>query len=395
MKDIVIIGGGPAGLTAAINIARKNKKVTIIEKNSRCGKKLLMTGNGKCNYFNKDQNISHYHTSSKTELKEIINENNLKKVNSFFDSLGIIPTVNNGYYYPFTKSAVTIWNALIFEAKRLNVEIITDLEITEIKKEKTFIINPDKENIKANTIIIATGGKSMPKTGSDGLGYELAKKLGHKIIEPKPSLTGLKGKGTYFKKWSGIRIDAALSLYQNDKLIKKEYGKVQLTDYGISGIVTFNISRYIEENKKNIVKINFIPFTKESAYTWLKNQAKKTNYPISEILERFLNYRLVDIIIKKSNIKTKNFKNLNEKDYKNLVYNLTNFEIEIEKTNSFEKAEVTKGGISLDEVNIKTLESKIVKKLYFAGEILDIDGDCGGYNLTNCWIDGIIIGENI
>lgn len=395
MKDIVIIGAGPAGLSAAINIARKNKKVTIIEKNNKCGKKLLMTGNGKCNYFNIDQDISHYHTSSHIDLNEIINKQNLKKVDNFFNSLGIIPTINNGYYYPFTKSALTIWNALIYEAKRLKVEIITDIEITEIKKEKTFIINPNKENIKANKIIIASGGKTMPKTGSDGRGYELAQKLGHKIIEPKPSLTGLKGKENYFKKWSGIRTKAILSLYQNDILIKKEEGTVQLTDYGISGIVTFNLSNYFEKNKTNIVKINFIPFVKESPYIWLKKQAKKTNYPIREVLERFLHYRLVDIILKKTNIKTENFKKLNEKDYKNLVYNLINFEIEITDTNCFEKAEVTKGGISLDEINIKTLESKIVKNLYFAGEILDIDGDCGGYNLTNCWIDGIIIGENI
>jgi len=395
MKDIVVIGAGPAGLSAAINIARKNKKVTVIERNSKCGKKLLMTGNGKCNYFNEDQDISHYHTSSKVNLNEIINKQNLKKVDNFFDSLGIIPTINNGYYSPCTKSAITIWNALIYEAKRLNVEIITDLEINEIKKEKTFIINPNKENIKANKIIIASGGKSMPKTGSDGLGYELAQKLGHKIIKPKPSLTGLKGKENYFKKWSGIRTDATLSLYQNDNLIKKETGTVQLTDYGISGIVSFNLSTYIDKNKTNIVKINFIPFIEESPYTWLKKEAKKTNYPIREVLERFLHYRLVDIILKKSNIKAQTFKNINEKDYKKLVYNLTNFEIEIVDTNSFEKAEVTKGGVSLDEINIKTLESKIVKNLYFAGEILDIDGDCGGYNLTNCWIDGIIIGENI
>lgn len=395
MKDIVIIGAGPAGLSAAINIARKNKKVTIIERNSKCGKKLLMTGNGKCNYFNIDQDISHYHTSSHIDLNEIINKQNLKKVDNFFNSLGIIPTINNGYYYPFTKSALTIWNALIYEAKRLKVEIITDIEITEIKKEKTFIINPNKENIKANKIVIASGGKTMPKTGSDGRGYALAQKLGHRIIEPKPSLTGLKGKENYFKKWSGIRTEAILSLYQNDILIKKEEGTVQLTDYGISGIVTFNLSNYFEKNKTNIVKINFIPFVKESPYIWLKKQAKKTEYPIREVLERFLHYRLVDIILKKTNIKTENFKKLNEKDYKNLVYNLINFEIEITDTNSFEKAEVTKGGISLDEINIKTLESKIVKNLYFAGEILDIDGDCGGYNLTNCWIDGIIIGENI
>ena len=393
MRDIVIIGAGPAGLTAAITIARKNKRVTIIEKNSKCGKKLLVTGGGKCNYFNEDQNINHYHTSSNVNLNEIINEKNLAKVKDFFDSLGIIPSINNGYYYPCTKSAITIWNALTYEAKRLGVEIITDLEVIDITKEDTFIIKTNRENIKAKKVIIASGGKAMPKTGSDGIGYEIANKFNHKIIEVKPSLTGLKGNENYFKKWSGIRTEATLSLYNDGKLIKKESGTLQLTDYGISGIVTFNISRYAKNN--TIVKINFLPFIEESAYTWLKKQAKKTNYPIREVLERVLNYKLVDIIIKKSNIKSNNFKHLKEEEYKNLVYNLTNFEIKIIDKNSFEKAEVCQGGVSLDEINIKTLESKKVKNLYFIGEVLDIDGDCGGYNLTNCWINGLIVGENI
>lgn len=398
MKDLVIIGAGPAGLTAAITAAKRGKKVTIIERNNKCGKKLLITGSGKCNYFNEDQNINHYHTSSKENLDILINKKNIDKALNFFDTLGIIPNIKNGYYYPSTNEAVTIYNALIYEAKKLNIEIIYDTKITEIIKKDSFILNPSKEKIKAKKIIIASGSKAMPKTGSDGSGYNLAKSLNHTIIEPKPGLVGLKGNETYFKKWSGIRSDVIITHYEDEKLIRKEQGNIQLTDYGISGIVTFNISSHIARNinnHKEIVKINFIPWVKQSAYTWLKTQAEKTKCPIKETLERFINYKLADIIIKKTNIKTNSFSKLKEKEFKNLVYNLTNFEIEIKNVNSFEKAQVCSGGISLNEINLKTLESKIIKNLFFAGEIIDINGDCGGYNLTNAWITGIIAGQSI
>ncbi len=398
MKDIVIIGAGPAGLTAAITAAKRGKKVTIIEGNSKCGKKLLITGSGKCNYFNIDQNITHYHSSSIEKLNKIINEKNLNKVLSFFDDLGIVPNIKSGYYYPSTNEAITIWNALIYEAKKLGIEIIYDTKITEIIKKDHFILNPNKENIKAEKLIIASGSKAAPKTGSDGTGYELAKKLNHTLIEPKPGLVGLRGKETYFNKWSGIRSDVILTHYEDGKFIKKEEGNIQLTNYGISGIVSFNLSSYIARNidkHKEIVKINFIPWVKESAYTWLKKRAEKTKNPIQETLERFINYKLAHIIIKKSNIKTNSFNKLKDEEFKNLVYNLTNFEIEITEVNSFEKAQVCSGGIPLNEIHLDTLESKKTKNLFFAGEIIDIDGDCGGYNLTNAWITGIIVGESI
>lgn len=397
MRDIVVIGGGPSGLTAAIIAARKGKKVSIIEKNNKCGKKLLITGNGKCNYFNENQKLSNYHSNNNELINKIITEENLNKVKSFFNSLGIVPKIKNGYYYPFTEMAITIQNALLYEIKKNNIEIIYDLNVTEIIKKDCFVINPNKENIKAKKIILSTGSKAAPKTGSDGSGYTLAKSLNHTIIEPKPALVGLKGNDPYFKKWSGIRTDAIISLYEDDKLIQKENGNLQLTDYGISGIVVFNLSSHISKNLKNHneeIHINFMPWLNESAYNYLKKQAK-LSYPIKETLERFLNYKLVDIIIKKSNIKTDNFKKLSDNDFKNLVYNLTNFPIKITDTNSFEKAQVCSGGIPLTEININTFESKKKNNLYLTGEILDVDGNCGGYNLTFAWISGIIAGENV
>lgn len=398
MKDIVIIGGGAAGLAAAITAARRNKKVTIIERNEKCGKKLLITGNGKCNYWNKNQDLSHYHSSNKELLKQIINKENEKKVLSFFDSLGIIPKIKNEYYYPITGQASTIEHALIYEAKKLNIEIINNITVTKIIKNDFFIINPEKEHIKTKKIILASGSKAAPKTGSDGLGYELAKSLNHNIITPKPSLVQLKGEEPYFKKWNGIRTDVTLALYEDNKLIKKENGEIQLTDYGISGIVTFNLSGHIAKNidkHEEKIIINFMPWLKENPHKWLKKQIEILDLPVSETLERILNYKLINILLKKAEIKTNNWNKITDKDFSNLIRTLTNFELIITSTNSFDKAQVCSGGIPLTEINLKTMESKETKDLYLAGEIIDVDGDCGGYNLGFAWISGIIAGENV
>lgn len=396
MRDLCIIGAGASGLTAAITAARRGKKVTIIERNEKCGKKLLLTGNGKCNYFNQDQDLSHYSSNNEELISKIINEKNTNKVLSFFESLGIVPKIKNGYYYPSSESSITIWNALLYEAKKLKVEFITNLKVEEIKKEKHFIINPNKENIQTKKLIISTGGMSFPKTGSDGIGYKLAEMLNHSIIKPKPSLVQLRGEESYFKKWNGIRTDAVVSLYENGNFVKKEEGILQLTDYGISGIISFNLSRYISRNlDKNIkVMINFIPWVKTNPHEFIKEKIK-LNLPISDTLERFINYKLVNIIIKKSQIKTNNFNKLSSKEFSNLIKALTQFELKITSVNSFDKAQTTIGGIPLDEINLEKMESLKTDNLYFTGEIIDIDADCGGYNLTLSWITGIIAGENV
>ena len=391
MKEICIIGGGAAGLTAAITIARRGKKVTIIESMDKCGKKLSITGNGRCNYYNENQKIEKYHSNNPELIKKIITQENLEKVNVFFNSLGIIPTIKDGYYYPFSKNASTILNALIYEAKRLNVEIINNIKVEKIIKKDFYIINPDKEKIEAKKIIITTGSKAAPKTGSDGSGYDLAMNLGHKIIKPTPSLVSLKGNENYFKKWSGVRTEVILSFEKEGSIIK-ENGEIQLTDQGISGIVTFNMSNHV--TKGVIIKINFLPFVKEDKKNWIK-KLKKLNYPINETFERILNYKLVNVIIKKTKLQTNDFNKLTDKELNNLINNLFDFEFKVTELGSFDKAQVCKGGIPLTQININTFESQIVKNLYFAGEIIDINGDCGGYNLTFAWISGIKVGENI
>ncbi len=400
MKQVVIIGGGASGLTAAITAARNGKDVTIIEKNNKCGKKLLITGNGKCNFWNQDQNINHYHSSTPDILKNFITKERQNTVLNFFDSLGLVPKIKNGYYYPFSNQASSIQNILLQECQKLNIQIINDVNVEEIIKKDCFIINPNKENIKTKNIILATGSKAAPKTGSDGSGYDLAKKLGHSIIHPLPSLVQLKGNETYFKNWSGIRCDVIANLYIDNTFAKKELGEIQLTDYGVSGICIFNLSSKaaiaLNNHQKVTLKINFMPFTqnpKQYLKTLNQNAYKKT---ISELLEGFLHYKLIDIILKKANIKRNiPLNTLSENELNNLIKTLTEFELKINMTHTLDHAQVCSGGVPLTEINSQTLESLKTKNLYFTGEIIDIDGDCGGYNLGWAWMSGIIAGKNV
>ena len=400
MKEVVIVGGGASGLTAAITAARNGKDVTIIERNNKCGKKILITGNGRCNFWNTDENLSHFHSSNSNLLKEFITDERKNSILKFFDSLGLAYKTKNGYYYPFSNQAFTVENALLSECKKLNIKIINDITVEKIIKKDCFIINPDKENIKAKNIIIATGSKAAPKTGSDGLGYEISKSLGHNIITPLPSLVQLKADEPYFKNWSGIRTDVKVNLLINHKYIKSETGEIQLTNYGLSGICIFNLSgetaKALNQNKNVIISINFIPFAsnpKIFLQTLNKNSYHKT---ISELLEGILHYKLVDIIIKKTHLKRDLLLNtLTDNELNNLIKTLTDFQIEILDTHTLDHAQVCSGGIPLTEINSKTLESLKVKNLYFTGEIIDIDGDCGGYNLGWAWMSGIIAGKNV
>lgn len=405
MDKIVIIGGGASGLVSAIISKNKNNEVILLERNKDCGKKLLMTGNGRCNYFNSNQDLSNYYSNTKTQIKEFINTKNIYKVLKFFDYLEITPKIKDNLYYPFSNQALTIKNVLVEEVKRSGVIIKNNFLVEDIKKENNkFIIKSDKETITCDKVIISTGSYSYPKTGSTGMGYKFLEKFGHKIEKVYPNLMGVKSDAKFLKDWSGVRSEVKLSLYEDNKLLKEEYGEAQFTKYGISGICTFNLSGLIakglDNNKKEIIKINFIPFLdyieKEEYIEWLIYKTKKLDLSISKVLERILNYKLINIILKESNIDSnKLFTDLSKEEQNILIDNLISFELKITDTNNFDEAQTCSGGVSLKEVNLETMESKLVSNLYITGELLDIVGLCGGYNLTIAWLSGILAGRSV
>lgn len=406
MEKIAIVGGGASGLVAAIAAKTKMNEVIILEKNDSCGKKILVTGNGRCNYWNTDQSISHYHSEDEELIKDFITETNCQMVIDFFAYLGIIPKIKNGYYYPSSNQALSIKNALLSLVKEKNIIIKENILVESISYEKEkFVISYGDNKLIVDKVIIATGTKASQKINTKNNGYELVKQLGHTLIEPLPALVQLQGSKKYLKKWNGVRTDVKIILEEDNKKIAQEEGEIQLTDYGISGICTFNLSYYVakglKKGKKEVVKINFLPFIKQESlkdyFLWMEKRVQKIQkVSIKENLELLLNYKLVEVILEISNIKKDlTWQELNNYQKEQLIKNLVAFELEIIKTNPIERAQVCSGGVPLKELNLKTMESKILKNLYLTGELIDIVGDCGGYNLSIAWISGLLAGIDI
>ncbi|MBQ6134742.1 MAG: aminoacetone oxidase family FAD-binding enzyme [Bacilli bacterium] len=401
MKRVLIIGGGPSGFTTAILAKNKNTEVKILERNSSSLKKLLMTGNGKCNYFNETYSISNYHSANIEKVGEFITEKNLLEVKNFFRFLGIVPKVKNGCYYPFSMQASTVKNALEEASKACGVEVINNCLVTEIhKKENGFSVICDEEEILCDVLVLACGSKACPKTGSDGMGYSFLKELGHTLVPPVPALVQLIGEGDYFKKWDGVRSEVSLKLLEDGKEISESYGEIQLTDYGLSGICVFDlsheVSRGLLDGKKEVIQINFVPFAKDFSSWFDQYSREHSNKNIQDLLEGFLNFKLVSVILEKSSLSCSSlYSNLSKEEKRVLCQNLENFSVPIIGTKDFDSCQVCNGGVSLDEVSLSTMESLKIKDLYIVGELLDINGNCGGYNLTTCWISGLLAGKRI
>lgn len=402
MKKVVIIGGGASGLISSIFAKDKDNEVIVLERNSICGKKILATGNGRCNYWNEDQNLRHYNSTSKNLLEKIITLDNQKQIMTLFNRIGIVPKIKNGYYYPTSNQAISIRNALVTEATKLGVKIYQDALVDKVTHSNNkYIVEFNNKKIIADSLIIATGSKASPKTGSTGIGYTLAKSLGHTIIEPLPALVQLVGQGKYFTSWDGIRSDVNVSLYAANKFIKEETGEIQLTSYGVSGICIFNLSRfasaYLKENKKVEVVINFLPWLKEDAITYFdKRTSLMPSRTIFELLEGLLNNKLLNTFLSILKLdESRKWTNMSKQEKINLINILTNFHLPIIDTKSFDNAQVCSGGVDLSEINPNTMESLINKNLYIVGELLDVDGDCGGYNLSFAWISGMLAGKSI
>ncbi len=401
MSKVVVIGGGASGLIAAI-VASFQNEVILLEKTEKCGKKILLTGNGRCNYWNQDISPSNYHTDSSSTLKEIIKEENQKEVLSFLEQLGIYPKIKNGYYYPYSNQASSIRTILLSEVEKRKIEVISSFPVESIKKEQEqFILSSAERKIVCDQVILAAGSKACPKTGSDGSGYGLAENFGHTMNPITPALVQLKAKTSFLKDWNGVRVDAKIRLLIENECKEEEQGELLLTDYGISGICTLNVSgmasKNLSQKKRVSVIINFLPNLESSFYDWFTERNKKIqNHTIEELLESILPYQLMLVLLKEAKINRNAFWNeLTEVQQKRLADTIEKFSLEIIGTNDFEKAQVATGGISLKEVNPHTMESKLVKNLYFVGEILDVDGKCGGFNLAFAWISGYLAGKGV
>ena len=398
---IAVIGGGASGLTAAIAAARNGAEVTICEKLNRVGKKILATGNGRCNYTNMNLSKECYHSNNLNFAEEVMKFFNLDKTLVFFEDLGILPYVDeSGKVYPNSLQASSVLDVLRYELKRHKVKEVTDFNVTALRKSKDKFSIIGNDTITADRVILATGGKASPQLGSDGKGYELAKSLGHEIIEPFPALVQLKLSGKYFKRIAGIKFDGIVKAYAGDRLIREEEGEILFTDYGISGPPILQVSRKVIEelNKKNkpFLTIDMFPgYSKLKLYEILQDRFRRVNYKtIEESMIGFINKKLIPVVFYEAGFEDLNkiCGKLNKKEIYKIIEILKEWKFEVIGHNSWQQAQSTAGGIKLSEVNPKTLESLKVKGLYFAGEILDVDGDCGGFNLQWAWSSGYTAG---
>lgn len=403
MKKVGIIGAGASGLVCAIQAVSKDVSVILFDKNPIVGKKLLATGNGRCNYWNSDQNLEHYHTSNPELLSNIITPFVQKEVLDFFDSLGIVPNIRDGYYYPYSNQASSIRDLLESYAKKVGVEFSLDTVVLDVYTEDSKFVVVTKDGREYfDDLVIATGSKASPKTGSTGDGYFLAKKFGHSIVPVCPALVQVVTKGDFLKDWSGVRALCTVSLYQDDSFIKKESGEVQLTDYGVSGICVFNLSRYISrgilDKHEFRLSFNFLPFlegkSKDFVFSWFASRGNILGeYRLVEFLEGILPYKLLLVILKRCGISFKsNWNSLDVCEKECLIRMILEFPVIATDTKDFSSSQVCSGGVPLTEVS-SSLESKKVNNLYFIGEVLDVDGDCGGYNLGFGFMTGMIVGR--
>ncbi len=404
MSKIIIIGGGASGLVAAITAAKNNNEVILLERNNTCGKKLLITGNGHCNYWNSNQDLNNYHSSSPL-IEDIITPSNLNTVSDFLTNLGLVPKIKNGYYYPLSNQASSIKNTLYDTALRHKVLIKENFLVENItKKNNTFFITSSTETLTADKVIIATGSKSAPKTGSTGTGYTLLQRMHHTILPVLPALVKLHTEDKILSSLAGVRCDAHLSLYENNKLIATEQGEVQFNKDTISGICTFNLSYYastgLAMSKEEVIHLNFLPFLKELSseelLSWFNSRNRMLQNPsLTQLLEPLLNYKIINYFLKKLKFSlSTTWQDLTIQEKNKLLSLLTNYPLVITATASFDEAQTCTGGVPLDEINTATMESKLIANLYIVGELLDVTGNCGGYNLTFAFISGYLAGRS-
>ena len=401
-RHVVIVGGGASGLLAAISAAHEGADVTIVEQKDKLGKKILSTGNGRCNLTNEYMNKDCFRGDDISVVSKVLKQFGYQQTISFFEELGVILKERQGYIYPITEQAGTILDVLCMEIKQLGVRVMLNQSVVSISKSDSFFqVKTSKERLTCNAVILATGGKAASVLGSDGSGYTLAKSFGHRISPVVPALVQLVGKGHFYKQVSGVRTQAKVSLYIDEKLACEDTGELQLTNYGISGIPVFQVSRYaakaLYEKRSVMAELDLLPsLTDDEFEDFLSKRIQMQAYKTAEeFLTGIFNKKLIGLLLKASRIDTDtSICDVTEEQLKKLLHVSKHFRIEIQETNGFEQAQVCAGGVCTTEVHPQTMESMYIDGLYFTGELLDIDGMCGGYNLQWAWSTGFIAGKH-
>lgn len=402
---LIVIGGGASGLIAAITAHDMGIDTAIIEHNDRIGKKLLVTGNGRCNISNESILNHSYHSDNENFYSNALKTFNVRNTIDFFSSIGLpLITLEDGKLFPMSLQASSVLDILRFAIDDRNIPVYLNTNVLEIKKaEKHFtILTNTEENYKCSKIILCTGGKSAPKTGSNGSGYNLARAFGHNIIAPVPALVQLVLDYKNLRALSGVKFNGFADILINGASIRREFGELLFTDYGISGPPILQLSRIgakeLSTKKLITIKLDIMyNMDKFELDDFLENRFGAFNFrSTADSFTGIINKKLIPVILKEAGILNiyKPVSDLTWQEKRNIKTLLKCFEFKVINTNSFLNSQVTAGGIDTIDVDDLTMQSKIVNELYFAGEILDVDGDCGGFNLQWAWSSGYLAAKN-
>lgn len=398
---IGIIGGGASGMMAAIAASYENAEVTIFEKKDRLGKKLLVTGNGRCNFTNESMGANYYYTDNENFVEDVLNRFDNSDLVSFFNKIGVISKNKNGYIYPASEQASTVLEAFEYVIREHKIDVHLNAEvISVINSEGAFVISlADGNDYKFDRVIISSGAKSSLGKNELFNGYNLARGLGHSITQVYPALTPLKCSGWDFKQISGVRADCKLTLLVDDESVMEDYGEVLFNDNGLSGIVTFQISHCALENARNEKNVNIsldlLPGMSEFDLSQFINLKYLTHSGLSceEFMTGILNKKLNLLILNSNGIDcSKSAYEIGIDKLKGCIKDIKAFKVTVKPDAGYDKSQVTGGGIPLSEMN-NNFESTLVKGLYITGELLNVDGICGGYNLQWAFSSGYIAGE--
>ncbi len=400
-KHMIIIGAGASGLVASICAARRGEKVTLLEQNSRIGKKILVSGNGKCNIGNRYIQLNRFHSQNPHFVKKVLEDYDFKAVEKFFTSIGIeLIEDKDGKMFPMSLQASTVVELLEYEAKRVGVETICDCKVNTIsKKSNTFHIETSQGTKTSQKLLIASGSPAAPQLGGSNSGYAFATKMGHTLIPRHPSLVQLCSEEPWVKECAGVKVAGIAKLYANSGYITEKKGDLLFTNYGISGLAILDLSREVSTRLATFdyceLSLDLMPELSKEKLTnlLLARIQKESTKPLTLWLQGVINKKLINIIVEQSKCKITRETQLNRKEINKLVHSIKNLKLSISDTKGFQGAEVATGGIDTTEINAKTMESKLVPNLFFAGEVLDVDGDRGGFNFHFAWVTGLKVGR--
>lgn len=405
LTTVLVVGGGPAGLMAAITAAGQGAQVTVLERMEKAGKKILVSGNGRCNITNTRQELIHYHGAPSSFIERVLGSFPASKTMDFFKTLGLTCVEEEeGRVYPSCGQASAVLSVLRFELERRNVRVHCGAEVQRLSTHgRGFQADTkDGRTYKADRVVIAAGGQAGPQYGSNGSGFDLIKALGHKVTPTFPVLVQLNLAASFLKEVDGVRFTGAAAVVSQGRVLREERGEIQLTDYGASGIPVLDLSRSagecLQEKREAFLELRFLP--DRSLEDLLKDVENRLLSRSDETLERALmglvHSDLIPVLIVGAGYKNRHVpcRQSSPQNARNLAGLLRRWSLPITGTQPWSRAHVTAGGVDASEIDPATLESKIVPGLHLAGEVIDVDGDCGGYNLQWAWSSGFVAGRH-